>query len=936
MTVRISNTIHMHCLRTFAVISAILVLPIHGGMTQEVAENSLPDEKTTSDDVANTTADKAQDTTDDPAPVSEDTSAPIQDDTTGHAPDNSDAAPEPPAEVPLSENPDTAHPSQTVTAETPEPAPEPSLPAITDSLPTPAPEPAAPATQPPTAMTDVPRSPEEQSPLTQSPLAGKLLITEIVVGASGSGGSKKEYVELFNASTDSVDLRDVALSRFTKTSTTRQKLVKRGALDDVLAPGAYFVIAHNDFGAIGTNGVNAHYSSSHSIANDSTITLTDAENRDIDSVRFGNFAPEMHPAPNPKPGEGLERIKRNGAYVDTDNSKNDFDAIACPQPGMFVPPNAVAPITLSEIYPRPCTATDDDCAQTEEFIELHNAGNDAVSLERWTIRDASERGVYTFTAADTIPPHGYRALTKDAYKFALNDHRDTVTLFNPLCAPVARIAYTDARARQSYNAGDAAWYWAQPTPNAPNAPDPATRTFAPLRITEILPSTADDERASEYIELYNPTDDTVPLANWQLRDASRRGSYVFPASATIAPRAFFVIHRATFTFALNNTADTVSLLTPGDAIMSTVSYAGARKGLSYNFDDGAASWRWSKYQTPGQPNRFNTLPRITKKSIPTVGYNNMFTPFAIAAKDHDREKLTIRWEFGDGRRSYLWQTRHKYLKNGTYTGVARVRDDSEEVVIPFTITIKNYPRRRVAITEILPNPDGRDTGAEYLALTNTDTKHVDLFGWGIATGTTKKRLVNHPIRAHVILKKSDTLRITREHAAITLPNTTGVVELRAPNGKVVDSVSYAAEKRSIPEDALYVRAKDGWQWQTTLSDARRFAAAAIAAAAAENENARREARIAQNAIHRLIHTEPPDAAAPVMRDVPAAWRGVERLCRDINAALTALTQRMTTPTRASRMASAFPRDTRTPRGADPCANPAYIAPPHTTFTFCVP
>jgi len=50
----------------------------------------------------------------------------------------------------------------------------------------------------------------------------------------------------------------------------------------------------------------------------------------------------------------------------------------------------------------------------EEFVELHNTGDEAVSLEGWSL----SRGVRFDFPKATVPPHGYLVVAADAAIFA--------------------------------------------------------------------------------------------------------------------------------------------------------------------------------------------------------------------------------------------------------------------------------------------------------------------------------------------------------------------------------------------------------------------------------------------------------------------------------------------------------------------------------------
>jgi hypothetical protein len=396
------------------------------------------------------------------------------------------------------------------------------------------------------------------------------------------------------------------------------------------------------------------------------------------------------------------------------------------------------------------------------------------------------------------------------------------------------VSYTQAHEGLSLNnAPD--WYWAEMTPDTSNTPDPRTQSYPQLLLSEILPNPLNDEETNEFIEIYNPNDISADLKNWTLHDASSTGSYTFTHSTIIEAHTYIVIFRTQFIFALNNSNETISLIAPNEKIVSTTSYQSSRENLSFNFDLTNQSWRWSKFLTPQKPNVFNNLPILTKTVIQKIAYTNVYADFSIRATDIDGEKLKVRWDFGDGHRSYVWETRHKYETAGTYYGSVRVQDDSEDIVQNFTVVVTKYPKYKLKITKIVPNPAGKDTGNEYLLLHNAEKDSLDLYGWSIATGSTKKTLVNHPISQHITIKKGATKMITHTYAAITLPNKTGVIELRRPDGSVSDHISYGDTTDTISDNATYELIGNTWQWTIPKDRAKQQQTLAIIMRAIANE-----------------------------------------------------------------------------------------------------
>ncbi len=583
-------------------------------------------------------------------------------------------------------------------------------------------------------------------------------------------------------------------------------------------------------------------------------------------------------------------------------------------------------IMINELYPHP-----QENESANEFIELYNPSDDSVSLKNWVLRDGSQTGAFTFGDV-AIPAHGYYTVYRSAFSFALNNTGDTVSLIAPNTKVIATHTYTHTFTGQSLNYATKTWYWAEPTPHAKNADNPLTKEYPTLLLSEVLPNPMGADKTDEFIEIYNPHDFAVDLKHWILRDATT-ARYVFPSSHPIAPHAYAVIYRTDFRFALNNGTDTVSLIAPNTKTMSTCTWHKSKKGVSYNYHPHTHVWRHSKHITPGKTNVFNHLPRITKLDIDDA-YKNTFATFRVKATDADGEKLKVRWDFGDGHRSYLWKTRHKYTKKGTYHVSVRISDGSEDVTKEMTVRVKKYPRHDVEIITVAPNPHGKDRGAEYIVLKNNENKTIDLARWSIATGTTAKKLANHPLKKDIDMKKHETKTITHKHAAISLPNKKGIIEIRRPDGSVADTVVYGDEHTSIASGAVYNKTGTTWTWTIPPKTKKYVNTRTIIAQARRNEERFERARRESDFAFARIHNPKPQTENRFVASFTPLKNVVLRCNALINHFITRAQEHIhhydKTETRLAVHTPA--RFYVIPPNTDPCAV-SYV-PQHTTFDFC--
>ena len=256
----------------------------------------------------------------------------------------------------------------------------------------------------------------------------------------------------------------------------------------------------------------------------------------------------------------------------------------------------------------------------------------------------------------------------------------------------------------------------------------------------------------------------------------------------------------------------MTLLDPAGTPIDTVTYTKTTEGASLNRTD--TGWRSSRTLTPLAPNILsNSLPS-TEERVPKKGFRRIPLDFRANGKDDDGDRLKYVWNFGDGHRSYLETTRHKYEESGTYTVTLTTKDGNEETVETFQIRIEKFDPPKLRITSLFPNPAGKDTlpESEWIEIENRTKKKIDLLGYSIATGT--KKLINHPIRASFIIPKKSARRLTREYALFSLPNQKGKIELRAPDGKPIHALEYDFAA-SLTDDTV-LRKKKGEPLETIL------------------------------------------------------------------------------------------------------------------------
>lgn len=491
---------------------------------------------------------------------------------------------------------------------------------------------------------------------------------------------------------------------------------------------------------------------------------------------------------------------------------------------------AASDIVISEILIGQEKASD-----AHEFVELYNTSSASIDISDFRLRYRNSKGTESSLAVlksgSCIPPQGYFLWANSKGSYApLADivtattltENYTVLLYPPTAigdAPLDSVAWgTDAlppkppvQESLSRDLADLSWLVTRTTPTPTKStpcpePDPIPAPST-VRLSEVFPNPFEDESAQEFIELYNSGEEEANISGLILRDASQSGSYTLPKDTLIPAHSYLAIFGNVSHIALNNTEETVSLLDPTGVLIDSLRYETTKEGVSLNVAD--KGFRGG-VPTPGASNQLNALPE-TKEKVPKEGYRGMPVAFDARGKDADGSPLKYTWDFGDGHKSYLGKTSHTYEENGMYQVTLKTTDGSDDVIETFSIKISSFPKLDIRITSLVPNPAGKDSENEWLVIENREKKTIDLEGWSIATGW--DNMVNHPIREHLVVGAKSQVKLTREFSLFTLPNKKGRIELRAPNGKVLQEIEYKEEK-SIPEDAVYYKEKGKrWSWK---------------------------------------------------------------------------------------------------------------------------
>ncbi|MFA6160317.1 MAG: lamin tail domain-containing protein, partial [Parcubacteria group bacterium] len=459
-------------------------------------------------------------------------------------------------------------------------------------------------------------------------------------------------------------------------------------------------------------------------------------------------------------------------------------------------------LIITELLPDPTGSSE----KKNEFVEIYNPTSETIDLSDWYFKGKTK----TFMLSGEIKTKEYKAFYDT---ITLYNEKSTVELFNSQ-DKVDSIEYLDPKKQEenssySFNSNDEKWYWTSIlTPGLKNIfneiilPDDPSEdsNYSGIMISEIYPAPDTKAGEEEFVEIINSTGEEIDFSDYTIKDSKGAKGKISKKEKI----GNFIVFYGSFSFNNDSKGDTVFLYDKKENLIASQKYSDGKSTHSFSFD--GSSWRWTSSPTPGGENFFDKI-LSGKLILPKKIYKNTYAYFNVKA-DSDAKKFT--WNFGDGHKSYLKSTKHKYEKTGKFSGNLKITGDGEDKSYDFTVKVEKYDAPKIRIVSFSPNPKGSDTKNEWIEIKNQSKDKINLKGWSIATG--KDKLINHPIREDFKIKKGKTKKLTKKNCAFTLGNEKTKIELRDPSGKVVQKIKYDRKKDKIAEDEIYEKNDDGWNW----------------------------------------------------------------------------------------------------------------------------
>jgi endonuclease YncB( thermonuclease family) len=194
---------------------------------------------------------------------------------------------------------------------------------------------------------------------------------------------------------------------------------------------------------------------------------------------------------------------------------------------------------------------------------------------------------------------------------------------------------------------------------------------------------------------------------------------------------------------------------------------------------------------------------IAVQSGPLVAVGKATVNFQAVATAGSMTGVACSWVYGDGFTSQSCNPpSHSFTVPGTYAVRVEAKNQCDTTLVQEQIVVVQpdpssgsassqssyYDGSKLVLAGALPNPEGTDTGKEWIEIRNLEEKPVDLRGWKISVGETSYQWYS--------LKDSigprQVLRLYSSELKFTLPNTASRLRLVTPSSLELSSIPWSS------------------------------------------------------------------------------------------------------------------------------------------------
>jgi hypothetical protein len=280
------------------------------------------------------------------------------------------------------------------------------------------------------------------------------------------------------------------------------------------------------------------------------------------------------------------------------------------EPAIVVgPPPASSHVTINEVYSQ-------GTGTAPDWVEIFNPTSSQVDISGYKVYDAGGRSgakpKKEVPAGTQLSPNGCYVLvcdTLDAVGLELSELGETIWMENASGAAIDSIAFPPLGKDTSYaRQPDGSDVWKTLTPVTKGT----LNSLLPVVMNEIYSRGVPG--ALDWIELYNPSTDTLSLSGYKIYDGGgnlgTKPKKEFPSGAAIAPGGFYVIITDTASypgdlsgFGLSSGGEEVWLENASGTVIDHVAFLAMSVTQTYGrVPDGRGAWQLCNTITRGASN----------------------------------------------------------------------------------------------------------------------------------------------------------------------------------------------------------------------------------------------------------------------------------------------------------------------------------------------
>lgn len=252
-----------------------------------------------------------------------------------------------------------------------------------------------------------------------------------------------------------------------------------------------------------------------------------------------------------------------------------------------------------------------------DWIEFYNATDEGINLSGYHVQD--NKGTdeeYTFPDGSKIAAKGFLVIEEGTFEFGISGDGDSITILDEKYSKIDGViipAMEDGFTYSRTEDGGSSWEIVEGgtkgrsntgTLDNPDKPVNPEESDSPVLINEVQGATIDGEQ-TDFIELYNPSSESVELSGYKLQDDKGvEEEYTIAEGTVIEAGAILVFYKDEhFEFGLGGSGDVVTVFDAEGKLVDTVEYPDMEDGSSYaRIPDGSDNWQTVTEPTPGASN----------------------------------------------------------------------------------------------------------------------------------------------------------------------------------------------------------------------------------------------------------------------------------------------------------------------------------------------